>query len=119
MMVGLRRFGMAFILPLFCAVLVLGGMAQLRAQAGKIEQAGIAAHVALCLQSQQDGSDLPQQDHDCDECRLTPAPTLAGASPAIVPCIVSIRTKQSTGFTASVKTFRIGLPWSTGPPVKS
>jgi hypothetical protein len=118
MMVGLRRFGMAFILPLFCAVLVLGGMAQLRAQAGKIEQAGIAAHVALCLQSQQDGSDLPQQDHDCDECRLTPAPAMVGVAPVALPCVIPTIIKQSPGITAHAGALRISLPWSTGPPLK-
>jgi len=109
---------MAFILPLFCAVLVLGGMAQLRAQAGKIEQAGIAAHIALCLQSQQDGSAPPQPDHECDDCRLTPAPAMLGVAPVAIPCVISAIIRQSPGITAHAGAFRISLPWSTGPPLR-
>lgn len=101
------------LLALLVALLFVAGLAALRAKAESVDGGGLRHGLALCL-SGEDGAPAP--DHDCDSCRLGPAPAL------VPPFRSGAALVQSHGRILPGEAFEQisapgrSRPWSRGPP---
>lgn len=107
------------LVPLFCALLALWGIAQARMEGTKRADPAHAAHVQLCLPQGQAGGDAPETDHACGDC------CLSGASPVLDTRIALPLAHPGASHRPSAASERadgasgIILPWSRGPPARA
>lgn len=110
-----RSFLSEIVIPFLCAIMALWGIAQARAQAGKLGDPAPVAAFMLCTPGNASGGD-PAPDHDCGNCSL-PNP----ASPIEVRFARVLRVAAVAVLAPAIETGGAGrnallLPWSRGPP---
>lgn len=107
------------VIPLLCAIMALWGIAQARAQGGKIADPAHQTAFMLCTPQSSTGDGEPPPDHDCGDCCL-PNPVFTGGYRApfalryqrIVAVEPQARPLAPRRLTAL-------LPWSRGPPAQA
>lgn len=114
--VSRRPFLREIVIPLLCAVMALWGIAQARAQAGKLADPAHVAAFMLCTPASTTGGGEPAPDHDCGNCCLpnTVSPVEHRFAGPLRLASVLARTPGVERITSG----QIGtdLPWSRGPP---
>lgn len=111
-----RPFLREIIIPLLCAIMALWGIAQARAQAGKLADPAHVAAFMLCTPASTTGGGDPAPDHDCGSCCL-PNTVSPGEHRFAEPLrLTAVRTR--TPGIGKIASGRIAtdLPWSRGPP---
>lgn len=104
------------VIPLLCAVMALWGIAQTRAEAGKLADPAHVAGFMLCTPASTTGSGDPAPDHDCGDCCL-PNPVSPVEHRFAAPLRHAAAFTRAPGI-ATIASGRIAtrLPWSRGPP---
>lgn len=112
-----RPFLREIVIPLLCAVMALWGIAQARAQAGKLADPAHVAGFMLCTPASTAGSGgEPAPDHDCGNCCL-PNPVSPVEHRFAEPLRLALVLARAPGI-EKIASGRIAtdLPWSRGPP---
>lgn len=107
------------IIPLLCAIMALGGIAQARAQGDKIADPAYQTAFMLCNPQSTTGDSEPLPDHDCGDCCL-PGP--AAAPPYRSPFALRyarIVTVEPQSVLLAPRHIAALLPWSRGPPAQA
>lgn len=111
-----RSFLRETIIPLLCAVMALWGIAQARAQAGKLADPAHVAAFMLCTPASATGGGDPAPDHDCGNCCLPNTASLVEHRfPGPLRLTVVLAAAPGIQKIASGR-IATDLPWSRGPP---
>ncbi len=109
------------LVPLFCAIIALSGIAQARASGVKLADPAAMAQLFNCGKTLPDASlpgsdDGTPPDHDCADCCL-PTPVAAQVWRIALPfrLVANAALPPATGTVDSGR-ITTEIPWSRGPP---